>query len=150
MRDIGLWANWIVRGIGAQLRTMVATVAKTGTVYLIDDDESVLSALCRVLRINGLTCVPFSSIDAFLKAEIVTQDACVIADIRLDHEDGLEVPQRLADRGSRLPVIFLTAVDTEEVRAQAHEAGAVAFFRKPVDIQALIDAVRWAQGLCRP
>ena len=152
MRDIGLWANWIVREIGAQLRSMAATVAKakTGTVYLIDDDASVLGALGRLLRVYGLTCVPFSSIDAFMKAEIVTGDACVIADIRLDHEDGLEIPQRLAERDLRLPVIFLTAVDTEEIRVQAQKAGAAAFFRKPVDSQALIDAIRWALGRSRP
>ena len=129
---------------------MTSAVVKTATVYLIDDDASVLGAVSRLLRIHRMTCVPFSSIDAFMKAEISTKDACVIADIRLDHGDGLEIPQLLAERGLRLPVIFLTAADTEEIRIQAQKAGAAAFFRKPVDSQALIDAIRWALGRNRP
>jgi FixJ family two-component response regulator len=57
---------------------------------------------------------------------------------------GLDLKHRLNARQSPLPLIFLTASDSEEMRAAARDAGAAAFFRKPVDTQALLDAVEWA------
>ena len=118
--------------------------AAPATIYVIDDDASVAIALGRLLRSYGLVCVPYSSIAAFLSGAIAKENACVVVDIRLDNEDGLTLPCRLKERGLRLPVIVLTAVDTEEARIQSLKAGAVAFFRKPVDDQALIDAIHWA------
>jgi FixJ family two-component response regulator len=56
---------------------------------------------------------------------------------------GLELPALLASAGRRLPVILVTAHDTEETRDIAQRAGAAAYFRKPVDDQALLDAIAW-------
>ena len=115
------------------------------TVYVIEDDAYFRSALARLLRAYGFNFVGLPSIRAFMDADIDPDRACVVADIRLDDgEDGLTIPRRLTERGLNLPVIFLTAVDTEEMRAQARQAGAAAFFRKPVADQALVDAIRWA------
>ena len=58
--------------------------------------------------------------------------------------NGLELQRELAARGSNLPVIFITGYDTEEVRRQADKEGIYGYFRKPVDDQALLDAIRWA------
>lgn len=124
----------------------MSSAVKPITAYLIDDDASVLKALGRLLRASGMRSVAFSSVEAFMGAEIMSEDACLIADIRLENEDGIEIPRLMAERGLHLPVIFLTAVDTEETRRQALKAGAAAFFRKPVDDQALIDAIRWTLG----
>jgi FixJ family two-component response regulator len=57
---------------------------------------------------------------------------------------GLELQQQLADRGNKMPVIFLTAFDSNENRQQAKQAGAAGYFRKPVDDQALLDTIQWA------
>ncbi len=57
---------------------------------------------------------------------------------------GLDLPKKLHDQGSWLPVIIVTAHDTEEMRAKARQVGVVGYFRKPVDDQALIDAIEWA------
>ena len=116
---------------------------RVATVYVVDDNPSIQRALVRLLHSAGMEGTAFASIHALLSADIARDDACVIADVRLDHDDGLRIPQLLADRGNRLPVIFLTALDTGDMRARAHRAGAAAFFRKPVDDQALIDTVRW-------
>jgi FixJ family two-component response regulator len=70
--------------------------------------------------------------------------ACVIADIRMPETSGLELPVLLAKQGTRIPVIFVTAYDTEENRLEARRVGAAGFFRKPVDGQALLDAIAWA------
>lgn len=57
---------------------------------------------------------------------------------------GLELPDLLARKGHRLTVIFVTAYDTKQNRAAAKRAGAVGFFRKPVDGEALLDSIAWA------
>ena len=122
---------------------MNARVA-TPTVYVVDDDISIRRALPRLLRTVGMEAVDFDSLTALLAEDLRREDACIVADIRLDHEDGLQLPRLLAARGLRLPVIFLTAVDTADMRERAFRAGGAAFFCKPVDDQALIDAIRWA------
>ena len=122
---------------------MNAQVA-TPTVYVVDDDISIRRALPRLLRAVGMEAMAFDSLAALLAENLRRADVCVIADIRLDQEDGLELPRLLAARGLRLPVIFLTAVDTADMRERAFRAGGTALFCKPVDDQALIDAIRWA------
>jgi FixJ family two-component response regulator len=59
---------------------------------------------------------------------------------------GLELQQQLAERGTKMPVIFLTAFDSNEIRQQAKQAGAAGYFRKPVDDQALLDTIHWAMS----
>lgn len=118
----------------------------TATVYIIDDDESVRRALRRLLRSAGFQCVGFASIQEFLMGGIESDKACAIVDIRLDQDSGLRIPGLLAARGCRLPVIFLTGSDSEELRERARSLGAAALLRKPVDDQALLDVTYWALG----
>lgn len=75
---------------------------------------------------------------------IFARHACVIADIQMHGSSGLELQQRLQQRGSSIPVILLTAQDTPEIRAKAKSGGFSGFFRKPVDDQALIDSIEWS------
>lgn len=118
----------------------------TPTVYVIDDDASVLQALGRLVRSAGMHPQLFSSVETFLDIDQPVKEACVVADIRLGGKTGLELPARLRDRHWPLPVIFLTAQDTEATRSAARQAGAAAFFRKPVDDQALLDTIEWVLG----
>ena len=60
---------------------------------------------------------------------------------------GLELHQELIERGFRLPVIFITGFDDEEARSQAGKSGAFGYFRKPVDDQALLDAIHLALSM---
>ncbi|MEI6871674.1 MAG: response regulator, partial [Verrucomicrobiota bacterium] len=69
--------------------------------------------------------------------------SCVLADMTLLGMSGLELKQVLNATHSQLPVIFLTAHDTTEMRAAAREVGATGYFRKPVDTKLLIDAIQW-------
>jgi len=57
---------------------------------------------------------------------------------------GIELQQQLAKRGIKIPIIFLTAVESNEIRQRAKQARAAGFFRKPVDDQALLDTIQWA------
>jgi FixJ family two-component response regulator len=79
-----------------------------------------------------------------MDAEVSDEHACIISDVRMPGISGLELPELLARAGRHLPVIFVTAHDTEQTRAIAQRAGAAAYFSKPVDDQALLDAIAWA------
>lgn len=113
-------------------------------VYIIDDDASVRRALKMLLFSAGLEAQTYESAELFLKSEFREEGACLITDFKLRGMSGLELQQQLNQKGSRLPVIFLTAFDSSADRKQAYECGAVGFFRKPVDDQALLDSIRWS------
>jgi FixJ family two-component response regulator len=118
-------------------------------VYLIDDDESVRRALQRLLRSAGFEVKAFSSGEAFLQSENLDVRACIVLDIRMPGLTGFDLQEKLASRGIRIPVITVSAFDDAETRERARKLGAVAFFRKPVDGQALIDAIHWATGVTK-
>jgi FixJ family two-component response regulator len=113
------------------------------TVYIVDDELSVRQALARLVRSAGMRAEVFETVPELVSRASLTEPTCVIADIRMADTSGLELPGRLARKGLRPPVIFVTAYDTEENRAAARRAGAAAFFHKPVDGQALLDAIAW-------
>ncbi len=115
-------------------------------IFLIDDDESVRRALGRVMTSAGFESRAFSTAENFLDAALPDSrhQSCVVTDMTLPGLSGLDLKLRLNTRLTGIPVIFLTANDTPEIRAAAHEAGAAGYFRKPVDTQALIDAIQWA------
>jgi FixJ family two-component response regulator len=119
-------------------------------VYVIDDDAAVRRALARLLRSGNLNVETFSSPEEFLSEPREEKDACVIADIRMPGSTGFDLQQRIASRGPRLPIIILSASDDAQTREHARGLGAVAFFRKPVDDQALLDAIWWAISGTRP
>lgn len=114
------------------------------TVYIVDDDAAVRDALARLMRSAELQVEVFSDVFELLDKGRFDDRACIVADIRLPGISGLELPEFLAQQGRTRPVIFITAYDTDENRRAAHGAGASAFFRKPVDGEALLDAIAWA------
>jgi FixJ family two-component response regulator len=115
-------------------------------VYVIDDDGSVRKAFARLLRSADLECETFSCPEEFLAGPRQEENACIIADIRMPGSTGFDLQQKLTDCGIELPVIVVSASDDAQIREYARELGAVAFFRKPVDDQALLDAILWASS----
>jgi FixJ family two-component response regulator len=113
-------------------------------IYIIDDDKSVLRAMQRLIKSTGMDVETFVSVQEFLAFKYRDRDACMIVDIKLHGKSGLELPEKLRDIGSPLPVIFITGFDTPETREQAKRCGAVGYFRKPIDDQALLDSIQWA------
>jgi len=114
------------------------------TIYIVDDDESVRVALTRLFRSSGRTAIALSSVEELLRCNGLKSACCIVADLRLAGADGFAIPGELRHIGINLPVIIVTAHDTEKVREQARRAGVVAFFHKPVDDRALLDAIDWA------
>lgn len=113
-------------------------------IYVVDDDASVRQALKMLLTSANMEVRTFEQAKDLLKCEFREEKVCLIADINMKGLGGIELQQKLAKRGIKIPTIFLTAVDSNEIRQQAKQAGAAGFFRKPVDDQALLDTIQWA------
>jgi FixJ family two-component response regulator len=112
-------------------------------IILVDSDASVRRAIGRLLASSGFACETFASAEELLSAEGGPDGACVLADSRLPGIGGIELMRRVAAGSPGLPFILLSLEEDEAMRRKAREAGAAAFFRKPVDAEALLDAIRW-------
>lgn len=123
-----------------------ARTLEPGYTYIIDDDDSVRVALERLLIARGLHVRAFPSAQAFISSGASADGACVIVDVMMHGMSGLELCRKLQSDGARAGFIMVTAHDTPEARQQAHEVGAMAYFRKPVDAQALVDAIEWTRS----
>ena len=120
----------------------MSTVAPA--VYVVDDDEDVRRALARLIRSAGMDVRVFASGEEFLEAAPPPEHACLVLDIRMHGMSGMDLHRELIRRGPNIPVIYVTAHDSQEARSEAHSIGAVGYFRKPVDGSALLDAIAWA------
>lgn len=119
--------------------------AESSKIYLVDDDASIRRALGRVVSTAGYDHESFASAEDFLEGADGNGAVCVVADTQLPGMSGLELLRRAALAFPNLPFILLTAKDDEETRREAKSDGASAFFRKPVDSDALLDTIRWAR-----
>ena len=113
-------------------------------VYIVDDEPSICTAYARLMRSARMQPRTFASVEDLMQAEFTDANACVVSDVQFPGKSGLELPVLLGRAGHHLPVIFVTAHDTVETRDLAQRYGAAAYFRKPVDDQALLDAISWA------
>lgn len=113
-------------------------------VYVIDDDASIRKSFERLLRSANMNVETFSSPDEFLCSPVKAENACILMDIRMPGKTGFDLQQRLGASGVSIPVIVISASDDWQIRENLMCLGAVVFFRKPVDDQALIGAILWA------
>jgi FixJ family two-component response regulator len=116
----------------------------TKLIVIVDDDDSMRSAIEGLLRSVGLPAQAFASAEDFLKSGQQHLATCLIADIRMPGMSGLELQAHLNTERCRIPTIFITAHGDEKMRLQALRAGAVEFLSKPFDDEALLDSVRAA------
>jgi FixJ family two-component response regulator len=119
-------------------------MTRTATVFIVDDDASARIGLGRLLRIAGYDVKLYSDASAFLAEVCETPNACIVLDLRMPGVAGVSLQTELSSKGIFMPVIIVTADEDPDTRQQAKQAGAVAFFRKPVDGPALLDAIEWA------
>jgi FixJ family two-component response regulator len=113
-------------------------------VYIADDDASVRVGLRRLMLASGFDVLVFASAGEFLATRLPEDNACIVADITMPGLDGLRFQKLLSESGSHLPVILISGGDEVRIREEAKLGDAVAFFRKPVDAQALLDTIHWA------
>jgi len=114
------------------------------TVFMVDDDPSVLKSLSRLLRSARLSPVPFSSPQEFLDRHDPHAGGCLVLDVSMPGLDGLQLQEALAARGSAIPIIFLTGHGDIPTSVRAMRRGAIDFLTKPVHDEDLLKAIRVA------
>jgi FixJ family two-component response regulator len=117
---------------------------KTKLVVIVDDDDSMRSAVQDLLEAVGLPARSFASAEEFLRSGKQHETACLITDIRMPGMSGLDLQAHLNAERCRIPIIFITAHGDEKMRLQARREGAVEFLSKPFDNEVLLDGVRAA------
>ena len=119
-------------------------------VAIVDDEKVVRRAIGRLVGSAGLQSETFSSAEDFLRAFPNRGPDCLVLDLRLPGMSGLELQQQLAANHNRTPIVFVSAHDDPDTRAQALKAGAVAFLAKPFKEEALLEAIRSATESASP
>lgn len=115
-------------------------------VFIVDDDPSMLTGMKRLLREHGFNARPFGSGAALLSDGDFGTAFCVILDINLNGQSGIELRRDIANKDSRLPVIFITGNDSDANRSAAIEAGCIAYLTKPFSARSLIEPVEQARA----
>src|SRR3954464_1245190 len=112
------------------------------TVLVIDDDPDFRASVGRLLMSLGLNAQLFASISDFLKSDPPDGPTCLVLDVRLPGQSGLDFQRELAAAKRELPIIFITAYGDIPMSVQAMKGGAIEFLTKPFRDQDLLDAIQ--------
>src|SRR3984885_3185895 len=112
------------------------------SVLVIDDDPDLRVSVGRLLQSLGLDTHLFESIADFLKSDPPDGPACLVLDVRLPGQSGLDLQRELAAASRQLPIIFITGHGDIPMSVQAMKGGAIEFLTKPFRDQELLDAVQ--------
>ena len=115
------------------------------TVFLVDDDAAVLTALSRLLQAAGYATKTYCSAEAFLSEHDASTPGCAVLDLSMPGLNGLDVQEALVCQGVERPVIFLTGHGAIPKSVLAMRAGAVDFLTKPIDKSELLSAIKSAE-----
>jgi FixJ family two-component response regulator len=113
-------------------------------VVAVDDDVRVRESIESLVESAGYTPVLFSSAEEFLQSGTLAAATCVITDVRMPGMDGIELQRHIRLVRPRLPVIFISAHNTSEVRQKALDEGAVDFLFKPFNGAVLLERIKMA------
>jgi FixJ family two-component response regulator len=111
------------------------------TVYIVDDDADVRAATSLLLETAGYRSALYSGSEELLAALTPQAAGCLVLDVRLPGRNGLSLQRELAQRGIRLPIVFITGHGDVPMAVQAMNEGAFDFLEKPLDDDALLDRV---------
>jgi len=112
------------------------------TVLVVDDDPAVRASIGRLLRSLDLDAQLFASIADFLKSDSPDGPSCLVLDVRLPGQSGLDFQREFAGANRELPIIFITGHGDIPMSVQAMKGGAIEFLTKPFRDQDLIDAIQ--------
>jgi FixJ family two-component response regulator len=117
-------------------------------VLVVDDDPGILRGLKRLLREHGYDSLLFQSAEALQAHDGFDDAICIVLDIQLNGVSGIEVRYWLNETGVSVPVIYITASDSDDIRTAAMRSGCLAFLTKPFPAKSLIEPIeRAAAGL---
>src|SRR5262245_28625179 len=113
-------------------------------VCILDDDPDIRKALERVLSLHGYSPRSFASITEFYAGAKLQETECLILDIHLDGESGIDLKRQLSNSIPTLPVIFMTGRDSETNRHAVQQVGGAAYLTKPFCLKVLLEAIETA------
>jgi FixJ family two-component response regulator len=115
---------------------------QTRTIAVIDDDLRVLESLINLLASCGYKAEGYCSAEEFIESGGLQRSSCVITDVEMGQMSGLSLLHHIKSTASSLPVVIITGKPSEKSESFYLEKGAVGFFRKPVDGDALLDLLK--------
>ena len=110
-------------------------------IAVVDDEEPIRRALCRLIRAAGFDVETFSCGVSFLASVEEQVPDCLVLDLHMPDMSGFDIQARTADLGHDVPIVIITGYDTPEARERVLAAGATAYLKKPVDADTLLDAI---------
>ncbi len=113
-------------------------------VFVVDDDESVRESLESLIRSTGLRVSAFASAQEFLESPRDDVTSCLVLDLRLPGQSGLDLQKRMTELNIQIPIVFITGHGDIPTSVRAIKAGALEFLTKPFRDQALLDAIHQA------
>ena len=119
----------------------MSLIPKKGTVYVVDDDEAVRDSLQWLLEGKDYRVRCFDSAESFLSRYDPREVACLIVDIRMAGMTGLDLQDRLIERKSPLPIVFITGHGDVPMAVDTMKKGALDFIQKPFNEDALVNLV---------
>lgn len=114
------------------------------TIYIVDDDPTVLRTLERALIWRDFSVETFESAQSFLETYETQRNGCLILDVKMQGMTGLELQQEMNRQGNSLPIIFITGHGGAEEKEVALSAGAIEFLEKPFSQATLVDCIQRA------
>ena len=111
------------------------------TVFIVDDDEPVRSALRLLMKSVGYATATFESAQEFLECYATQQPGCLVLDVRMPGMSGMQLQQELNRRGATIPVVFITGHGDVPMAVEAMQSGAFDFLQKPFEDRELLDRV---------
>jgi two-component system, LuxR family, response regulator FixJ len=116
----------------------------TPTVFVVDDNASVRRSLQALIEADGLAIETYASAAEFLAAYDAERPGCLVLDVRLRGESGLDLQDALRKRNVTLPIIVMTGYADVPTAVRAFKGGAIDFLRKPVPPKRLVAQIREA------
>lgn len=122
---------------------------KSELVYIIDDDSSVREALTDLLASVDIATQSFENVDAFMKVEKANTVSCLLLDVRMPGQSGIDFHQRMQENDFKIPVVFITGHGDIPMSVSAIKSGAVDFLTKPFREHDILEAIHRALEISR-
>ena len=119
----------------------MSMIPKRGTVYVVDDDEAVRDSLQWLLEGNDYRVRCYESAEDFLSRYDTREVACLVADIRMVGMSGMELQDKLIERRSPLPIVFITGHGDVPMAVESMKKGALDFIQKPFQEASLLSII---------
>jgi FixJ family two-component response regulator len=116
-------------------------VSGAPVIAIVDDDHALRNSLDDLIRSIGFRTLVFPSAEVFLSSNQAREAACLILDVRMPGMSGLDLQRQIVAVNWQIPIIFVTSHADDDARAQAIQAGAVAFLYKPFHEEELLNAI---------